>query len=112
MTVEQRDLVWASGRSPWTWASATLTIPWQRMFDGRRAFSYLSQVLQILQTEDRPSRTSWVAQGVLVQCVKSLEQAALDGGSWTYARWLSCLAELHRSRRFAGSERELETMGK
>jgi hypothetical protein len=47
---------------------------------------------------------------LMVQGLKGMEQSAVDVGSWRHAWPLTTLEELDKVRRWAGSEREMQTV--
>ena len=44
-----------------------------------------ANVLSLLYREPSPSKSSWHAMALICQCLKALEQVAIDGGSWDTA---------------------------
>ena len=80
-------------RQLWTWAQACEASVWGRLYDCKRAWWMIACALQHLPTQEKASKTTWQAMAMLVQCLKGLGRAAIDGGSWRYAWPLATLQE-------------------
>lgn len=92
---------------PWAWIDANNAIAWNGCTTARRARTILAAMLRILRTRTTPSKKEWEARGLLIQGLKSLEQHAVDKGSWRTAWLLTGLTDPCGSREFAGTEQEL-----
>jgi hypothetical protein len=92
---------------PWAWADAHRSIPWGACQTASRAWVGYSAILRILRRRRKPSKLEKWARGQCVQMMKTMEQHALDNGSWLTGWKLSGLVDPSKRREYAGEETEM-----